>query len=475
MCASFALAPRVPSPKSQLNGIASPSGSLEAEASKAIAAPAVAWAAAAIAAVGGWFEVGIRQWEQARFLFWLDLALGAVAFGLLFLRRRHPVLVVALITLIGAASYSSAGPAVLAVVSMATRRRLVEIVPLSVLGMGVAFVFLAYQPVVEEPLWLTLLFTLVVTIALAATGMYIGSRRELLWNLRNRAERAELEQELRLSQARSTERARIAGEMHDVVAHRITQVSMQAGALAFRDDLDGDRLREGLGQIQRQANDALHELRDVLGVLREDDASQPTARPQPTYDDIAQWVPNGDHWRELLLEAETQPPSAFARNGWAVGALQAAWSAITHTPVPTGGHACSHLVGSLTTATRIGHDTDTVAAIAGQLLGARYGASAVPARWRRMVHGWPGLRARDLVQLAVDTAGRGGQPSPERLDYVYRHHYKMFPVVDGGRLVGCVGLRDIKELPRERWGTTPISAVMSAGVPQEIWTMGPKR
>jgi signal transduction histidine kinase len=78
--------------------------------------------------------------------------------------------------------------------------------------------------------------------------------------------------------------------MHDVVAHRITQVSMQAGALAFRDDLDGDRLREGLGQIQRQANDALHELRDVLGVLRDNDPSPPTARPQPTYDDIAALV-----------------------------------------------------------------------------------------------------------------------------------------------------------------------------------------
>ena len=132
-------------------------------------------------------------------------------------------------------------------------------------------------------------------------GLYIGSRRELLWNLRNRAERAELEQELRLTQARSTERARIAGEMHDVVAHRITQVSMQAGALAFRDDLDGDRLREGLGQIQRQANDALHELRGVLGVLREDDPSPPTARPQPTYDDIAALV---DEARSLGLDID---------------------------------------------------------------------------------------------------------------------------------------------------------------------------
>ena len=68
-----------------------------------------------------------------------------------------------------------------------------------------------------------------------------------------------------------------------------------------------------------------------------------------------------------------------------------------------------------------GHDTDTVAAIAGELLGALHGASAVPAEWRRRVHGWPGLRARDLIRLAVNTA-RGGSdsarwPSVTTMDY----------------------------------------------------------
>jgi Zn-dependent protease len=51
-------------------------------------------------------------------------------------------------------------------------------------------------------------------------------------------------------------------------------------------------------------------------------------------------------------------------------------------------------------------------------------------------------------------------------DYVYRHHFKMFPVVDGGRLIGCVGLRDIKELPRERWATTAIREVMGECSPE---------
>lgn len=142
----------------------------------------------------------------------------------------------------------------------------------------------------------------------------------------------------------------------------------------------------------------------------------------PTYDDIAPWVPNGERWRGLLQEAESKPPQSFANNAWSVGALQAAWSAITHTPVPSEGPPCGHLVDSLTTAIRIGHDTDTVAAITGALLGARWGMSAVPAAWRRLLHGWPGLRGVDLEHLAYLTVRRGsagkyGWPLVDHIDY----------------------------------------------------------
>ena len=121
-------------------------------------------------------------------------------------------------------------------------------------------------------------------------GMYLGSRRELVWTLRQRASRAESEQELRVAQGRSQERERIAREMHDVLAHRITQISMQAGALAFRDDLAADQLRDGLGEIQGKSNEAIHELRGVLGVLRDETTGELVEGPQPTYADIAALV-----------------------------------------------------------------------------------------------------------------------------------------------------------------------------------------
>jgi signal transduction histidine kinase len=115
----------------------------------------------------------------------------------------------------------------------------------------------------------------------------VGSRRELLWTLRDRAERAEAEQELRIGKARGDERARIAREMHDVLAHKISQVSMHAGALAFREDLAADEMRGSARVIQQQANEALLELRGVLGVLRDPETGEPTDTPQPTYDDLA--------------------------------------------------------------------------------------------------------------------------------------------------------------------------------------------
>lgn len=114
------------------------------------------------------------------------------------------------------------------------------------------------------------------------------------------------------------------------------------------------------------------------------------------------WLPSfrRDVWASRLRTAEQQPPASFTHNGWVVEALQGAWSAITRTPVPPGqsgvGSPADHLRLALAAAVRGGRDTDTVAAIAGALLGARWGASAVPSVWRRRLHGWPGLRARDL-------------------------------------------------------------------------------
>ena len=113
------------------------------------------------------------------------------------------------------------------------------------------------------------------------------------------------------------------------------------------------------------------------------------------------WLPGPARarWAQRLADAERAQPRDFSRNGWVVDALQAAWCAVATTPVPGHDHA-AHLPLALESAVRGGRDADTVAAIAGGLLGACHGASAVPEPWRLALHGWPGLVASDLIALA---------------------------------------------------------------------------
>ena len=104
-------------------------------------------------------------------------------------------------------------------------------------------------------------------------------------------------------------------------------------------------------------------------------------------------------WRATMLEAEQQDPGMFTANAWVVGAMQAAWSAISHTEVPDDDPQ-RHLRLALATAIGIGHDTDTVGAIAGGMLGARWGASAVPRSWVEQLHGWRDQTGAGLAELA---------------------------------------------------------------------------
>ena len=115
-------------------------------------------------------------------------------------------------------------------------------------------------------------------------------------------------------------------------------------------------------------------------------------------------LPDGaDFWAGALEVAHRAQPVDFygARpsNGYSVTALQAAWAAVSGTALPTDRPA-AHLRLATEAAVRGGGDTDTVACIAGALLGAMWGYSAVPLQWRRRIFGWPGMRDGDLLRLA---------------------------------------------------------------------------
>jgi signal transduction histidine kinase len=188
---------------------------------------------------------------------------GSVAF---FARRRWPV-PVAIVT---SASYALSGnpiPIFAGVYSGAANapRRLVWVFPLvgwagfagwSLLDAG----HILAQDAVAEALAVMLL---------AGLGLHGTTRRELAESWREKAERADAERRLREERARAEERTRIAREMHDVLAHKVSLIALHAGALELVADGD-ERVREGAGLIRVTAREALQELREVLGVLQSD-------------------------------------------------------------------------------------------------------------------------------------------------------------------------------------------------------------
>lgn len=157
-------------------------------------------------------------------------------------------------------------------------------------------------------------------------------------------------------------------------------------------------------------------------------------------------------WLERIETAERSRPRDFTRNGWVVEAFQGAWSAIHYAGLSAAGPA--HLRAALEEAVRGGRDTDTVAAIAGGLLGAAYGYTAAPFEWRQRLHGWPGLRARDLMVLGMEL-GRGEGRRQLSWPRAERHDYSMWgrtdalvrhPHDDGVWLGGVGSLERVAEL-----------------------------
>ncbi|GER23598.1 hypothetical protein NCCP1664_20930 [Zafaria cholistanensis] len=128
-------------------------------------------------------------------------------------------------------------------------------------------------------------------------------------------------------------------------------------------------------------------------------------------------------WASRIDAAEQSAPRDFTNNGWVVEAFQGAWSAIASitrgkadanaSPGVEPGIAATapdttSLRRGIEAAVRGGRDTDTVAAIAGSLLGAAHGHSAIPSGWLNDLHGWPGLKANDLAELGLALATREG-------------------------------------------------------------------
>jgi signal transduction histidine kinase len=219
----------------------------------------------------------------------VDLVVGAVACGALLLRRRWTVaLAVVLIPSI-VVSTSAMGATAVAVAAVAVYRSWpVTAAVLSAHAATVATLFALVAPDAAE-FWTGLIVLLAMDAALVASGLLVRSQRLLVQSLRERAHEAEEGHRLRMEQARRAERERIAREMHDVLAHRLSLLAVHAGALEVRRSATPQE-RHATGVVRTCAYEALEDLREVIGMLRDGIGSADVDRPQPTLTDIPSLV-----------------------------------------------------------------------------------------------------------------------------------------------------------------------------------------
>ena len=219
----------------------------------------------------------------------VDICAGVLACASLWWRRRWPVGVAIACLLLGVVSSFATPAGLLALSSLALHRPARPTVVVTALWVPSVLAYAVYSPTTGPVS--VVLFVMPLALAASGWGMFIRARRQLLFSLRERALRAEADQELHQEQARLAERTRIAREMHDVLAHRISLLALHAGGLEVRPDLPPEQVRETAALLRATARQALEELRSVIGVLRDEAGHEPAlAAPQPTLRDINRLV-----------------------------------------------------------------------------------------------------------------------------------------------------------------------------------------
>jgi signal transduction histidine kinase len=140
-----------------------------------------------------------------------------------------------------------------------------------------------------------------------AAGRALRHRTALLGELSARARRLEREREERARRAALEERNRIASELHDVVAHGVSSMVVQAGAARRLAPVDADHAREAIVAIEQTGRDALAEMRRLLGVLRRGDEDIALA-PQPSLSRVRALVAHArDAGMNVTLSVEGEP------------------------------------------------------------------------------------------------------------------------------------------------------------------------
>ncbi len=218
----------------------------------------------------------------------LDVAVAVVSLSLVPVMLRWPLAAGLALGVLVALSPAATPAATAAALIVARQRRFPVALAVAVTGVAGHAVQGSWRPTAGLSYGWWLLLITVAYAALLGFGAFSQARAALLISLRERARRAEAEQGRRVAEARVAERARIAREMHDVLAHRLSLVATYAGALEYRPDASPQQVARAAGVVRDGIHQALDELREVITVLRADDDD--LGRPQPMLADVSDLV-----------------------------------------------------------------------------------------------------------------------------------------------------------------------------------------
>jgi signal transduction histidine kinase len=249
------------------------------------------------------------------------IVVGVAALVSLHWRRTHPAAVGIGTAAIAVVIISASGANLAAAFNAAIRARGRDLAIIAGLLIAWAFVNPRLYPPdpdhapVGDSYWFDVGASLLMAGVVIGWGLFVRARRELVRSLREQAGRAGEE-------ARAAERRRIAREMHDVLAHRLSLLSVHAGALEFHPDAPPDEVAAAAGVIRESARSALDELRGVIGVLREDGGDSLTQPPQPTLADLPALVEES-RAAGMRLTARIEPgdaalPAAIGRTAYRI-------------------------------------------------------------------------------------------------------------------------------------------------------------
>jgi signal transduction histidine kinase len=223
------------------------------------------------------------------------------------------------LAVLAGASVAATPAATLGTLMVAQRRRAPVAVAVAAAGVLAHAVRGVWRPVEGLSLAWWLVLVVVAHAALLGWGRWRATHHALIASLRERVRRAEAEQARRVAEARALERHRIAHEMHDVLAHRLSLLATYAGAIEYRPDAPPDDLARAAGVIRGTVSEALGDLRDVIAVLRDDERSGDGAgdRPQPALADLPELIAQSEHagTRVTLADRLARPEELPAASG----------------------------------------------------------------------------------------------------------------------------------------------------------------